>query len=67
MVFYVLRPDGTREARRHTPWNMVQKDNQEWHAIHAGNGRLLARDFVSAAHLEQSMAGRTEPVPHFKG
>lgn len=66
MQFQVRRPDGSLEWRRHVPWNLVQCGNSEWHAIHAGNRRLVARSFISAAHLETIMACVTEPVPHYK-
>ena len=66
MVFQVKRPDGSLEWRRHVPWNLVQVSGSEWHAIHAGDGRLVARDYVSAAHLESVMASMTEIVPHYK-
>lgn len=66
MEFQIRRPDGSLEWRRHIPWNLVQHGACEWHAIHASNGRLLARSFISAAHLESTMSGVTEPVPHYK-
>lgn len=62
MQFTITRPDGRREVRQYTPYAVKQAGPQEWHAIDPRDGRLLARDFVSAEHLRQSCDSRTEHV-----
>lgn len=62
MQFTIIRPDGRREVRQHIPYVVKQAGPQEWHAIDPRDGRLLARDFVSAEHLREHCDTCTEHV-----
>ena len=62
MQFTIRDTRGRLEVRQHIPYVVKQAGLQESHAIDPRDGRLLARDFVSAEHLRQSCDSRTEHV-----
>ncbi|WP_150124172.1 hypothetical protein [Cupriavidus nantongensis] len=65
MIFTALRPDGTRERRRHVPYRLTQS-GADWLAHHAETGRKIGRfnDKGSALSFLNAM---TEPAPRQGG
>ena len=62
MQFIIRDTRGRLEVRQHIPYVVKQTGTAEWSANDPRDGRLLARDFVSAEHLRQSCDSRTEHV-----
>ena len=62
MQFIIRDTRGRLEVRQHIPYVVKQTGTAEWSAIDPRDGRLLARDFVSAEHLRQSCDSHTEHV-----
>jgi hypothetical protein len=62
MEFTIRHPTtGALERRRHIPY-VVRVNGNTWEAWHAEKHRLVARDYISEAHLRASMATCTEPA-----
>lgn len=64
MIFQATLANGSKEWRRHVPYNVLP-DGGRFKAIHAGNGRLLGR-YDTLQLAERELNCRTETVPHYK-
>lgn len=61
MQFTILRPNGTREHRRHVDYTIRQTGPREWCAYRT-DGSLLGRSRISENHLRAVCNTCTEPA-----
>ena len=54
------------EVRQHIPFTITQSGPREWVAHDPRSGRLIARGWISAEHMQASCESMTEHVRYVK-